>query len=242
MKRSLRRARHGIGDIVGPDRPDQASQFIGDRNRRFVVAAPVAEGHRPSDAKRLSGCALDRWRWAETSTARAPWVSQAAEVAVPVFGDPTETPAMPTGVLAWGEPQPTGKLASPSEGADMPHGPDQGRRGQEPNAGDLAQAPYDRVGVGQGPQVALECRDAGFDGADLVAHARQHVPQVQRQQQLGIFQDRGNGLHGGARPGGQQQPVLAQDPTQGVDAGGPVSSSTAPARDAGRRALAARPA
>ena len=146
---------------------------------------------------------------------------QAAEVAVPVFGDPTETLAMPTGVLARGEPQPTGTLASPSEGADMPHGPDQGRRGQEPNAGDLAQAPYDRVGVGEGPQVALECRDADFDGADLLAHARQHVPQVQRQQQLGVFQDRGNGLQGGARPGGQQQPVLAQDPTQGVDAGGP---------------------
>ena len=90
---------------------------------------------------------------------------QAAEVAVPVFGDPTETPAMPTGVLARGEPQPTGKLASPSEGADMPHGPDQGRRGQEPNAGNLAQAPYDRVGVGEGSQVALECRDAGFDDA-----------------------------------------------------------------------------
>ena len=57
---------------------------------------------------------------------------------------------MPTGVLARGEPQPTGKLASPWEGTDMPHGPDQGRRGQEPDAGDLAQAPYDWIGVGEG--------------------------------------------------------------------------------------------
>ena len=57
----------------------------------------------------------------------------------------------------------------------MPHGPDQGRRGQEPNAGNLAQTPYHGIGVGQGPQVTLECRDAGFDGADLIAHARQRV-------------------------------------------------------------------
>ena len=129
-----------------------------------------------------------------------PMREQVTEVAVPVSADPTETPAMPTGVLAWGEPQATGKLARPSEGADTPHGPDQGRRGQEPNAGNLAQASCDRIGVGQGPQVALECRDSGLDGANLVAHARQHVRPVQRQQQLCVFQDRGDGLQGGARP------------------------------------------
>ena len=149
-ERSLRRTRHAVGDIFGPDSPGQASQFIGDSNRRFVVAAPVAEGHRPvmqtTERLRPGSLALG----GDEHRAR-PMGAQAAEVAVPVFGDPTETPAMPTGVLARGEPQPTGKLASPSEGADMPHGPDQGRRGQEPNAGNLVQAPYDRVGVGEGP-------------------------------------------------------------------------------------------
>ena len=93
-ERSVRRARHGIGDIFGPDRPGQASQFIGDRNRRFGVAAPVPEGHRPvmpaTERLRPGSMALG----GDEHRAPPPMREQAAEVAVSVFADPTETPAV----------------------------------------------------------------------------------------------------------------------------------------------------
>ena len=44
---SLCRARHAVGDILGPHCSNHASQFIGDRNRGFVVAAPFPKGHWP---------------------------------------------------------------------------------------------------------------------------------------------------------------------------------------------------
>ena len=46
--RRLRRLCPRVRDILCPDRPDDPPQFVGHRNRRLVVAAPLAEVQGPS--------------------------------------------------------------------------------------------------------------------------------------------------------------------------------------------------
>ena len=43
----LRGVRHRERHVLLPDRPHDAAEFISDRDRGFVVAAPRAEGQRP---------------------------------------------------------------------------------------------------------------------------------------------------------------------------------------------------
>lgn len=83
---SLGGRRHGVGHILGPDGPYEAAQFIGDGDRRLVMAAAVPHRERPvmEPAQRLLGGPLSggadkdgarpmisrrRWRTTEELTA-----------------------------------------------------------------------------------------------------------------------------------------------------------------------------
>jgi hypothetical protein len=86
---------------------------------------------------------------------------QAPKIHIAAFADPTEPPGGAAGISARREPQPAGKLASAAKAVNVSHGPDQRRRGYQPNARNLAQ-PRDlmRMNVVATPHA---CREFGLD-------------------------------------------------------------------------------
>ena len=129
-------------------------------------------------------------RCAATSTARAPCVSKQRRYTSPCLLMPPRRRRGAAGMFTRRQSEPARKLTRPSKRVNVPHGPDERRRRQQPNARNRPQAHHDRIGVGESAQLALECRDPCLDRADFLMDARQNLAQMPRQRRVSSLQDR----------------------------------------------------
>jgi hypothetical protein len=85
---------------------------------------------------------------------------QAPEIDVAAFANAAQPPAGAAGIFARGQAQPARKLSRPAKPVNVPHGPDQRRRGEQPNARNRAQ-PRGVSGVSASSRIPGIARRAG---------------------------------------------------------------------------------
>ena len=179
--------RGGEGDVLMPDGPDDAGQFIGHRAGGLVISATVGDGDRPrlDRRERLVGSAATiRGR----QHGARPMGQQIPEIAVAPFTNAAQVAAARRRMLTRRQPQPPSELARAPEGVDRADAPHERRRRQEADAGNRLQLDDDGVGGGEGAQLLLDGGDPVLEVPDFRVDTRQRLAQRRRQRDLGIFE------------------------------------------------------
>src|SRR5436190_6243230 len=202
-------------DVVLPDGPDDAGQFVGEGHGRFVVAAERLELQSPG-AQTVGGATL----LGSPEDGACAVDEQHAEVDVAALADGAEAADEAAGALARRQPQVAGQVTAGGEALHVSDEGDQGGSGDEADARDGAQAGNDRDLVGERLELGLDDTDAVLDVADLGAGFSEGGTQSVGQTGIGVGeQGRDPGKYM-LSPEGDGATELAQQPADRIDTGG----------------------
>ena len=204
-----------VGDGVAPHGPGDPSEFVGDGNRGLVVtprAFPFeAPSSQPIVRRGVLGVPEDGSRAVD---------EEHSQVRVAALADGTEAADQPARVLAWGEPEVAGEVATGREPLDVADERDESGGGQEANARDGSEL-VDRWGL-SGERVELEfgVANSPLELTDFVARVSEDGPERIGKPGLGVFQGGANGWQHAVSAEGDDDPELSEDAADGVDPGG----------------------
>lgn len=150
-----------------PDCPGDAGQFVGQGDRRLVVADALFEGDDP--VLQPAECLAELGELLGAIEHGACAVNeQHAYIAVPAFADASKMPAVARAVLFRREAQPAGQVAAIAEVPGATCGGRECSGGQEADAGDAEQLLHCFGVAGMLCEDAFNGQRTGFELSDLV--------------------------------------------------------------------------
>jgi hypothetical protein len=141
---------------------------------------------------------------------------QHADVGIATFGDPPQAVAEAGRILAWGQAEVAGEMASRRKAAQVAHEAGQRRGHDQSNAGDLQQTLHGRQLLGQGRELVLDHFDAALDLAHLRADLGEERAQRHDQLGVGVF-DAGHRRQHFLGAQRDEEALLALQAAQGVE-------------------------
>lgn len=206
-----------VDGVVLPQGPGDAGHLVGKSDGGVVVSSELL-GTQCPDSESI-GLAVS-FGGPEDGTSSVN--EEHAEVSVSPLADGSDAPFESGGSFSGSEPEIAGEVTARGEASDVADEGDESGGGEQSDARDGAQAPDDRVLACQELELPFDGSDALFEVADLETGFRESEAKRVRECDIGVLDElesSGNDVPCAER---DDESELAENATDGVDAGGPV--------------------